>query len=989
MVAIDSSEKTLVPDLDFSVALALEPGEEATSAWHDGVTAWVSVPTSSGTVLRAINVADDSRNTALDFTTLRAAGVENVGAIWSDGDVMWVVDNVKDKVYSFNVPESTNADLRTITLAEGDGAASGVASFAPATIGYDVTVDNTVAQVTVAAETVQFEATGPVISPADADSDADNGHQVNAAVGETDITFAVTAEDGVTTKTYTVTVTRAASTDATLSALTVNPKNIIGFEADRAYYETGVASTVETATITATPNHANATVAITPSDADAVTDGHQVSLSAGRNAVTITVTAEDTTTSETYTVDVNRGVTDDFGWKADDDIDGIVATGNDSPYGTWSDGATIWIADFFDRKIYAYQASDGAPNPAQDFGTLDAADNHDPRGIWSNGATMWVADNTDNKIYAYRMSDKQRDSSKDFDTLASAGNSDPYGIWSDGITMWVTDSEDVKIYAYRMSDKQNQPGRTFQTLLAGGNTVPTGITSNGETMWVADIGDHKIYAYEMADTQPDASKNFETLNAAENNSPQSLWSDANTMLVIDSDRQKVFSYNIPVSANANLRDLIVAPKNIIGFDADRTSYEVGVASTVTQASLTADPVNNYGTLAFGGDDASTDPGHQVNLSAGQNTVTVTVTAQDETTTKAYTVNINRGVAEDYGWKASDDLDGFAAADLFGQVGIAGNGSTYWVTTENDSIIYAFNILGYAKSTENITPHSDNGNPAYLWANATNIYVVDDNDTKVYIYQLSDGTRQTSSEFSFHADNADPAGIWSDGATVWIVDTADTKLYAYTLSGGARDGDKDIDLDSDNGNPTGAASNGTTIWVADATDDKALRLRAGERRPHRHQGDQRPHWRRQHRPHRHVGDEHHPAGQRRSGQQGLLLQHPIGCSPPGDGRRHPERPHRRSQGHHRVRRRPGLLRGRVRQHRDPGHRDRHRDQLGSGRHHHARRRGNRRWASGRPGRRAEHRRHHRDVPGRERNRGLHPQPEPWGHHRLPLEGVRGL
>ena len=42
----------------------------------------------------------------------------------------------------------------------------------------------------------------------------------------------------------------------------------------------------------------------------------------------------------------------------------------------------------------------------KDFNTLSAAGNERPIGIWSNGATMWVADDTDRKIYAYKMSDK-------------------------------------------------------------------------------------------------------------------------------------------------------------------------------------------------------------------------------------------------------------------------------------------------------------------------------------------------------------------------------------------------------------------------------------------------------------------------------------------------------------------------------------------------------------------------------------------------------
>ena len=116
-----------------------------------------------------------------------------------------------------------------------------------------------------------------------------------------------------------------ASTDATLSALTVSPKDIIGFASDRASYEVGVASTVTQATVAATANDSGATVAITP--------GQPVDLSAGKNTVTVMVTAQDGTTTKTYTVNVNQGVTDTFGWKAADDLDGLIAAGNQAPNG--------------------------------------------------------------------------------------------------------------------------------------------------------------------------------------------------------------------------------------------------------------------------------------------------------------------------------------------------------------------------------------------------------------------------------------------------------------------------------------------------------------------------------------------------------------------------------------------------------------------------------------------------------------------------------
>ena len=59
-------------------------------------------------------------------------------------------------------------------------------------------------------------------------------------------------------------------------------------------------------------------------------------------------------------------------------------------------------------------------NPAVDFNTLADASNWSPRGIWSDGETMWVADWLDEKIYAYDMATKERVSGKDFNTLAAA-----------------------------------------------------------------------------------------------------------------------------------------------------------------------------------------------------------------------------------------------------------------------------------------------------------------------------------------------------------------------------------------------------------------------------------------------------------------------------------------------------------------------------------------------------------------------------------------
>ena len=49
----------------------------------------------------------------------------------------------------------------------------------------------------------------------------------------------------------------------------------------------------------------------------------------------------------------------------------------------------------------------------REFNTLSAAGNNSPNGLWSDGETMWVADNFDMKIYAYNLGTKVRDAAKD------------------------------------------------------------------------------------------------------------------------------------------------------------------------------------------------------------------------------------------------------------------------------------------------------------------------------------------------------------------------------------------------------------------------------------------------------------------------------------------------------------------------------------------------------------------------------------------------
>ena len=230
-----------------------------------------------------------------------------------------------------------------------------------------------------------------------ADADGNTaGHQVDLAVGENTSKIKVTAEDGLTTRTYTLVVTRAGpNTD--LSDLRVNGVSVPGFDSDVKYkssgVQRGVAASVAQATIEGVTDDPDAAVAYLGTDTDEMTDGHQMNLSEGRNEISIVVTAADGVTTRTYLLSVNRGSDAPFGWRAQDDFDTLRAAGNAEPEGLWSDGTTMWVGDDLEpfERLFAYARDTTLRDPDKDSNSLWAVWNRSVRGIWSNGMTMWVA----------------------------------------------------------------------------------------------------------------------------------------------------------------------------------------------------------------------------------------------------------------------------------------------------------------------------------------------------------------------------------------------------------------------------------------------------------------------------------------------------------------------------------------------------------------------------------------------------------------------
>jgi hypothetical protein len=188
--------------------------------------------------------------------------------------VVTAQDGTTTKTYSisFTVIKSTDANLSDLKVSGNT-----VAGFSPSVLSYNVVLPfGTVTVPTVTATTAQAGAT-KTITPA------------ASLPGAT--TVRVVAEDGTTVKTYTINFTvLAGSSDATLSDLQVSGTTVTGFSASVTTYNVVLPiGTVTVPTVTATTTHASATKVITPA----------ASLP---GTTTVVVTAQDGTTTKTYSV---------------------------------------------------------------------------------------------------------------------------------------------------------------------------------------------------------------------------------------------------------------------------------------------------------------------------------------------------------------------------------------------------------------------------------------------------------------------------------------------------------------------------------------------------------------------------------------------------------------------------------------------------------------------------------------------------------------
>ena len=205
-------------------------------------------------------------------------------------DLMVTSEDDEEQSYQLIVrrdARSGDANLKALSLSDGTLSPA----FNAATTSYTASVGNAVTSVTVTA----------TANDADASVTQSPANPVALAVGVTRVTVTVTAEDG-TEGDYTVRVTRDApgvSSNADLGALSLSVGTLSpAFDPAMLAYTASVGNAVDEVTVTAVANHSSADVGQDPDN--------PVELDVGDTEITLTVTAEDATTTKEYTVTVTR-----------------------------------------------------------------------------------------------------------------------------------------------------------------------------------------------------------------------------------------------------------------------------------------------------------------------------------------------------------------------------------------------------------------------------------------------------------------------------------------------------------------------------------------------------------------------------------------------------------------------------------------------------------------------------------------------------------
>ena len=593
---------------------------------------------------------------------------DNAGLSWSAGDRIYLRLN--------EAPPSTDASLSALALSYDDsGTDTAIAltpTFTSGTLSYAASAGNAVDKITVAPATTHGEATVEYLDSdnaaiADAD-DGKAGHQVALAVGANAIKVKVTAEDGNTVQTYTVTVTRAGSADASLSALALTnayDDSAIAltpaFTSGTLSYAASAGNAVDRITVAPATAHGEATVEYLDGDGAAISDadggkaGHQVTLAVGANTIKVKVTAEDGNTVQTYTVTVTRAACDAI-WCAVLIVKNLGADGlgcYDKP-GRRCSNPSLLSEDTFTHDSTGYSVTRARVSPT---GRLNFRVSPNlTAGSWS--LQFHVGD----EIFRFDEADSKPANERFWD---NAGLS-----WSAGDRIYLRLNEappstDASLSALALSyDDSGTDTAIALTPTFASETLSYAASAGNavDKITVAPATTHGEATVEYLDSDNAAIADADDGKAG-HQVALAVGANAIKVKVTAEDGNTVQTYTVTVtragSADASLSALALtnayddsAIALTPAFTSGTLSYAASAGNAVDRITVAPATAHGEATVEYlDGDDAAISDadggkaGHQVTLAVGANTIKVKVTAEDGSTVQTYTVTVTRAACD--------------------------------------------------------------------------------------------------------------------------------------------------------------------------------------------------------------------------------------------------------------------------------------------------------------------------------------------------------
>ena len=503
---------------------------------------------------------------------------------------------------------SDNADLGSLTISSGTLSPQ----FSSSDIVYTASVDNSVTQVTV---TPTASDSSAAITVNGNDVTSGNDYIVTGlTVGEPNtVTVIVTAQDS-TTKTYTITLTRAALSDnADLGSLTISSGTLSPqFSSSDITYTASVDNSVTQVTVTPTASDSSAAITvngnIVPSGNDYIVTGLNVD---EPNTVTVIVTAQDSTT-KTYTITLTRAALSDNA-----DLGGLmISSGTLSPQFSSSDITyTASVDNSVTQVTVTPTASDSSAAITVNGNDVTSGNDYIVTGLTvgePNTVTVIVtAQDSTTKTYTITLT-----------RAALSDNADLGGLTISSGTLSPQFSSSDITYTASVDNSVTQV-----TVTPTASDSSAAITVNGNT--VISGNDYILIG----------------LNVGEPNTV--------TVIVTAQDSTtKTYTITLtraaPLSDNADLGGLTISSGTLSPqFSSSDITYTASVDNSVTQVTVTPTASDSSAAITVNGNDVTSGTGHIVTgLTVDEpNTVTVIVTAQDSTT-KIYTITLTRAALSD-------------------------------------------------------------------------------------------------------------------------------------------------------------------------------------------------------------------------------------------------------------------------------------------------------------------------------------------------------